>query len=271
MFSKRGNGQFTLVELLAVPGIAQKATVPGESHIRWRKRTRLMRFTLIELLVVIAIIAILAAMLLPALKMAKQSAYAISCLNNLKQFGVGFSIYNNNFADRFPPPRLGSSPPYWTDYLADSMGVSKSYKYSFGGTSYTYLHTVPVALQKTTVFRCPSDKTEDSLWGSYAYNSHLAAWPPNYYALDTLRSKIPEPARTACTVCYCMNGYPWVFYCSEITRNDVTAGVHSKGTNMLFVDGHADHAGLSGEYLTGAYHAGYVFDRKIRLYKFSRN
>ena len=64
---------------------------------------RLSAFTLIELLVVIAIIGILAALLLPALASAKQSAKRIQCISNLHQMCIAAHLYVDNNADYYPP------------------------------------------------------------------------------------------------------------------------------------------------------------------------
>jgi prepilin-type N-terminal cleavage/methylation domain-containing protein/prepilin-type processing-associated H-X9-DG protein len=76
--------------------------------VRRSSEARLGRgFTLIELLVVIAIIAILAAILFPVFARARENARRSSCQSNLKQIGLGFRQYTQDYDEKYPPVHGG--------------------------------------------------------------------------------------------------------------------------------------------------------------------
>ena len=76
-------------------------------------------FTLIELLVVIAIIAILAALLLPALEHARESAHRSLCVSRLLQCCLAISFYKNDWG-------LVTPYPWWGSYITDPYPESRS-------------------------------------------------------------------------------------------------------------------------------------------------
>lgn len=110
-------------------------------------------FTLIELLVVIAIIAILAAMLLPALAAAKKKAQKISCVNNLKQVGLAFRIWEGDNNDRYPMAVPASSGGA-SDYLAHYGATGANPAINNPGMAFMVMSN---ELSTPKVIFCPSD------------------------------------------------------------------------------------------------------------------
>jgi len=84
-------------------------TRPRPAAPRVRSRGGRPAFTLIELLVVIAIIALLVSLLLPALKSARQVAWAVVCSSAQKQYAIGFSAYTNDWKEYWPGPNTSGA------------------------------------------------------------------------------------------------------------------------------------------------------------------
>jgi len=100
-------------------------------------------FTLVGLIIIVAVLAILAAMLLPALASAKRKATRIQCVNNLKQCGLAFRIWEGDNGDKYP--------------MAVSTEKGGTMEFTGGADTFRHFQVMSNELSTPKILVCPAD------------------------------------------------------------------------------------------------------------------
>ena len=225
-------------------------------------------FTLIELLVVIAIIAILAALLLPSLARAKESARAVICINNQKQLHLAWHLYGddqNKLPSNWEFGAISANLPNWVGG-GMSYETIVQFRPLSDATNTAVLRDSSLTLiahylKSHEVFKCPSDKSyairpapDGQRHGrarSYSMNSYVGETSRKPALQERYFYRPADFSRASASQIFLFidehedsinDGY---FFVSEDRTIDwgwldVPSNRHTRGTHLIFADGHAE-------------------------------
>jgi prepilin-type N-terminal cleavage/methylation domain-containing protein/prepilin-type processing-associated H-X9-DG protein len=227
-------------------------------------------FTLLELMVVLSIISLLLSVLLPSLRKSRQQAQAVICMNNIKQLGLAFILYGEDYNGYAMPSAVQQTSLYWWGKkLSDGIDHKQ-------GFVWPYLKS---GLGRKSVYECPAQpygsyklqgmpagEKNDPKWitSTYGYNGYFlcpsqSGWP-NLINLTDLWQKIINISSPSTVLVFAdtlidlgpsggiQNNFsldPPKLYREKdgkwfANQWPTTCFRHNEKTNAIFVDGHSE-------------------------------